>query len=217
MAPAARRLLRAAMLAALVSLCSTASFAAQCISVAPDCDTNGGGWNQAQFPHARVGGCDYVENIFAGLSGQLLYLLSIPDLTPACNVHDRCYYSNLEESAGVCNMRFRNAMLDICQEKFGGGDALSVMRLRICGNWVAEIAEAVHAVADRDENLPRARTTQQDYMNYIKKNCRYTTWDPYPCPEPAPSECRLTDEGICCRNRCARSCTKGQSRWEWQC
>ena len=217
MAPAIRNLGFAVLLVVGLIVCSTAVSAKQCISVAPGCDTKGGGWNEAEFPHARVGACDYFETIFEGVSGQLLYALSLPDLTPACKVHDRCYYSNLEESADVCNRRFFDAMLAICQEKFGEGDALGEMRLRACTTWVAEIAEAVHAAAGRDENLPRARASQKDYMKYIKKSCRTKSWDPYPCAEPAPDECRQTDAGTCCRNRCARSCTQGESRWEWQC
>ena len=189
----------------------------QCISVPKSCDTRGGGWSMSEFPHAVVNGCDYVENIFLGVSGQVLNLLSVPDLTPACNVHDRCYYSNAGESAETCNRRFYESMLEICQKKYSGLDLLNMARLRLCNIWVAEIAETVNSVADLEANFPRARKSQRDYMKYIKATCKTKTWDPYPCTTPQPSECRQTADGKCCRKTCERSCTKGESKWQWQC
>jgi hypothetical protein len=189
----------------------------QCASVPPSCDTKAGGWTSSEFPHAVVDGCDYIEDSFQGLSGQLLGLLNLPDLTPACNVHDRCYYSNAGESAETCNRRFYEAMIEICAEKFSGLDVVSIARNRMCATWVAEIAETVHAVADKEENLPRARKSQEDYMSFIGETCDLKTWDPYPCPEPMPSECRWEGDKWCCRTNCVPSCMKGGSKWEWEC
>lgn len=212
-----RGLFISVLLSILSTICLSEGRAAQCASVPDSCDTKGGGWTQSEFPHAVVGGCDYIEDIFEGVSGQLLYLLSLPDLTPACNVHDRCYYSNAGESAEVCNRRFFEAMSTICEKKFGGADLLSVVRLRACATWVAEIAETVHAVAERDENLPRARESQRDYMKFIADTCELKSWDPYPCQLPAPTGCKEVDGKQCCRAVCVPSCTQGQSKWEWQC
>lgn len=217
MVRAIKPLLLFALVIASALVSPSTGWPAQCASVPDSCDTKGGGWTQSEFPHAVVGGCDYIENIFEGVSGQLLYLLSIPDLTPACNVHDRCYYSNAGESAETCNRRFYEAMADICEEKFPGVDLLSVVRFRACITWVAEIAETVHSVAERDENLPRARESQRDYMKFIARTCRLKTWDPYPCSQSAPTECKQKDGKRCCRNTCVPSCTKGESKWEWQC
>ena len=216
------RLTVSALLACLAlgiffTMFSSVARSSQCASVPDSCDTKGGGWAQSEFPHAVVGGCDYVEGIFEGVSGQLLYLLSIPDLTPACNVHDRCYYSNASESAETCNRRFFEAMTEICEAKFSSVDLLSVVRFRACITWVAEIAETVHSVAERLENLPRARESQRDYMKFIGETCALKTWDPYPCEIPAPSECKISNGKRCCRNKCVPSCTKGESKWDWPC
>lgn len=189
----------------------------QCIAVPKSCNTRGGGWTSSQFPHAAVDGCDHIENIFQGVTGEVLNLLSIPDLTPACNVHDRCYYSNDGESAETCNRRFYEAMLDVCRNKFGGLDLLNIARLRLCNIWVAEIAETVHAFSGLEANFPRARKSQEDYMKYIKENCKFKTWDPYPCPTPEPTECHQSGDELCCRNKCVPSCKKGTSSWQWQC
>ncbi len=198
-------------------LFSITTHSGQCVAVPKNCNTRGGGWSSAQFPHAVVGGCDYIENVFQGISGQVLNLLSIPDLTTACNVHDRCYYSNDGESAETCNRRFYEAMLKVCSDKFSALDLLNMARLRLCNVWVAEIAETVHDVADLEANLPRARKSQKDYMKYINDNCDLKSWDPYPCPKPVPTECRLSEGELCCRNKCIPSCTKGASSWQWQC
>ncbi len=206
----------AVLIAPLFSF-SNSSHSGQCISVPRSCDTRGGGWTSSEFPHAVVDGCDYVENIFQGLTGELLHLLSIPDLTPACNVHDRCYYSSYGESAETCNRRFYEAMLEVCAGKYGGLDLLSMGRLRLCNIWVAEIAETVHSVANNEPNFPRARKSQEDYMKYIRETCSFTTWSPFPCKTPAPTECRQSGGERCCRNKCVPSCTKSESSWQWQC
>ncbi len=206
-----------AALIALIFSFSTTAQSEQCISVPSSCDTRGGGWTSSEFPHAVVDGCDYVENIFQGLTGDLLHLLSVPDLTPACNVHDRCYYSNNGESAETCNRRFYEAMLEVCARKYGGLDLLNMGRLRLCNIWVAEIAETVHSVAGYEANFPRARKSQEDYMKYIKDTCSFTTWNPFPCKTPAPTECRQSGGERCCRNKCVTSCIKGKSSWQWQC
>jgi hypothetical protein len=211
------RLLFALMLLAFCAGAARAGEFKACASVPPACDTKGGGWTKSQFPHARVDGCDYIENVFEGLSGQLLGLLSLPDLSPACDVHDRCYYSNAGEDAETCNRRFYEAMLEVCAKTFGGSGPVNVARNRICTTWVAEIAEAVHSVAYGEANLPRARKSQEDYMSFIAETCELKTWDPYPCPQPAPAECRREGDDLCCRNKCVPSCAKGESRWEWQC
>lgn len=189
----------------------------QCASVPPGCDTKAGGWKSSEFPHAVVDGCDYFETAFAGASGQLLAMLNLPDMTEACKVHDRCYYSNAGESADVCNRRFYEAMLDICARVYPEPDPITVARNRICATWVAEIAEAVHAVAEKEENLPRARKSQEDYMSFMAETCDLKTWDPYPCPQPQPTECRREGGETCCRTKCVPSCEKGQSKWEWDC
>jgi hypothetical protein len=196
---------------------STISHSGQCFSVPKSCDTRGGGWSKSQFPHAVVDGCDYVENIFQGVTGQMLDLLSIPDLTPACNVHDRCYYSNDEESAETCNRRFYEAMLQVCANKYDGLDLLDMGRLRLCNIWVAEIAETVHSASSLEANFPRARTSQKAYMKYIRENCTLKSRAPYRCPAPVPTECRQSGDKLCCRNKCEPSCTKGAARWQWQC
>jgi hypothetical protein len=189
----------------------------QCASVPPSCNTKAGGWKSAEFPHAVVNGCDYIENAFEGVSGQFLNFLSLPDLTPACNVHDRCYYSNGGKNADTCNRLFYEAMLGICAEKYDGLDLLDIARNRICATWVAEIAEAVHGMAESEANLPRARKSQEDYMKFIAKSCDLKTWDPYPCPGPKPGECRRQGDETCCRTKCVPSCSRGKSKWEWQC
>lgn len=217
MARAIRSLLLAVLLVSPLIAFSTIARSGQCSAVPPGCDTTAGGWTNAQFPHAVVDGCDYIENIFNGLTGQLLDLLSLPDLTPACNVHDRCYYSNDGESAETCSRRFYEAMVEICAKKYGGLDLMDLARNRMCATWVAEIAEAVHSVAELEANLPRARKSQEDYMKFISESCDVKTWEPYPCPKPEPTECRRSEDQTCCRNKCVPSCTKGKSRWEWQC
>lgn len=198
-------------------LFTAASQSGQCFSVPKSCDTRGGGWSKSEFPHAVVDGCDYVENIFQGITGQVLDLLSVPDLTPACNLHDRCYYSNDEESAETCNRRFYEAMLQVCAGKYDGLDLLDMGRLRLCNIWVAEIAETVHSVADLEANLPRARKSQKEYMKYIRENCALKSRAPYSCSGSAPTECRQSGEEFCCRNKCEPSCKKGGASWQWQC
>lgn len=188
-----------------------------CASVPPSCDTKAGGWTRSEFPHAVVDGCDYFETAFTGASGQFLAMLNLPDMTEACKVHDRCYYSNAGESADVCNRRFYETMLEICGKVYPEPDPVTVARNRMCATWVAEIAEAVHSVAEREENLPRARKSQEDYMSFLAETCELKTWDPYPCPEPRPTECRREGGKTCCPTKCVPSCTRGESRWEWQC
>ena len=217
MARTIKSLLLAILLVAPLVAFSSIARSGQCAAVPANCNTTGGGWDTAQFPHAVVDGCDYFEQIFDGLTGQVLRLLSIPDLTPACNIHDRCYYSNAGESAETCNRRFYEAMLEICAKKYDGLDLVEIAQNRMCATWVAEIAEAVHAVAEEEANLPRARKSQEDYMKFIKETCALETWDPYPCPKPGPPECRWSGGEFCCRNKCVPSCTKGESKWDWQC
>jgi hypothetical protein len=207
-------------LSALIALSisfSTISNSGQCFAVSKSCDTRGGGWSTSEFPHAVVDGCDYVENIFQGITGQVLDLLSIPDLTPPCNDHDRCYYSNDGESAETCNRRFYEAMLQVCAAKYDGLDLLDMGRLRLCNIWVAEIAETVHSVADLEANLPRARKSQNEYMKYIRENCALKSRAPYSCTGPKPTECRQSGDDLCCRNKCEPSCKKGGASWQWQC
>ena len=217
MARAIKSLLLALLLVSPLIAFSTTARSGQCSAVPPNCNTTAGGWHKAQFPHAVVDGCDYIENLFDGLTGQMLRLLSLPDLTPACNVHDRCYYSNDGESAETCSRRFYEAMLEICAKKYGGLDLADMARNRMCATWVAEIAEAVHTVAELEANLPRARKSQEDYMKFIRENCDLKAWDPYPCPKLEATECRRSGDETCCRNKCVPSCTKGESKWEWQC
>lgn len=189
----------------------------QCASVPPSCDTKAGGWKSSEFPHAVVDGCDYFETAFQGASGQFLAMLNLPDMTEACKVHDRCYYSNAGESAEVCNRRFYEAMLEICGQVYPEPDPVTVARNRMCATWVAEIAEAVHSVAEKEENLPRARKSQEDYMSFIAKTCDLKTWDPYPCTQPRPTGCNTEGDKTCCVTRCVKACTKGLSYWEWDC
>lgn len=188
-----------------------------CASVPPSCDTKAGGWKTSEFPHAVVDGCDYFETAFSGASGQFLAMLNLPDMTEACRVHDRCYYSNFNESAEVCNRRFYEAMLEICANVYPESDPVTVARNRMCATWVAEIAEAVHSVAEDEKNLPRARKSQEDYMSFMAESCDLKTWDPYPCTEPQPTSCRRIGGETCCRTICVTSCTQGQSKWEWDC
>lgn len=204
------------MLAPFIGATRAGEFNA-CASVPPDCDTKGGGWKSSEFPHAVVDGCDYFETAFKGVSGQLLRIMNLPDLTEACRVHDRCYYSNAGESAETCNRRFYEAMLGICASAYSKLDPVTIAQNRMCATWVAEIAETVHSVAYQEENLPRARKIQEDYMSFIAETCELKTWDPYPCPEPMPTECRREGGETCCRTKCVPSCTKGESKWEWAC